>query len=59
MRIRSEDEILKPEVRKKLIEEIVGSENVHRKNIAFKRWSIWKTFMQAAYVFPAPKPDDM
>ena len=42
MRIKTQDEILDPTVRKRLIEEIEGAENVSRKSIAFKRWSIWK-----------------
>lgn len=42
MRILSEAEILKPEVRKQIIEEIKGGENQRRKAEAFKRYQCLK-----------------
>jgi hypothetical protein len=42
MRIKSQDDILNPEVRKKIIDEIEGTENKARKHEAFKRYQIYK-----------------
>lgn len=42
MRLKSEDEILNAETRKRIIEEIEGAENVHRRSQAFKWHEIWK-----------------
>jgi len=42
MRIQSEDELLKPEVRKQIIEEIKGSESQHRKFEAYKKYQCYK-----------------
>lgn len=42
MRIKSQDDILNPEVRKQIIDEIEGSENKARKHEAFKRYQVYK-----------------
>lgn len=42
MRLKSEDEILKDDVRKKIIEEIEGTENKRRRSRAYKWHEIWK-----------------
>ena len=42
MRIKTEDELLSIEVRKKIIEEIKGPENVSRKNEHYKRQMLFK-----------------
>ena len=42
MRLKSDIEILDPKVRKRIIEEIEGSENKRRKNEAFRRWQVYK-----------------
>lgn len=47
MRIKSEDEILDIGVRKKIIEEIEGTENIERKAEAFRRWQVYKDHTSA------------
>ena len=42
MRIKNENEILDPAVRKQIIEEILGSENQRRKQEAYKRYLTYK-----------------
>lgn len=42
MRLKSQDEILIPEVRKQIIEDIEGPENRRRKDEAYRRWQIYK-----------------
>lgn len=42
MRIKTESDLLKPEVRKQIIEEIKGRENLDRKLRAFKRYQCYK-----------------
>lgn len=42
MKIKSEDEILDPEIRKAVLSEIKGTENVRRKKEALKRYEIYK-----------------
>ncbi len=42
MRINNESDILNPEVRKQIIESILGDENVKRKNEAYKRYELYK-----------------
>jgi len=42
MRLKSEDEILDPGVRRKVIEEILGDENRSRKDEHYKRYEIYK-----------------
>lgn len=47
MRIKSEDEILDIGVRKTIIEEIEGTENIERKAEAFRRWQVYKDHTSA------------
>ena len=42
MRIKNENELLKPEIRKQLIDEIEGRENLMRKFEAYKRYQCYK-----------------
>lgn len=42
MRIKSQDDILNPDVRKQIIAEIEGNENKARKHEAFKRYQVYK-----------------
>jgi len=42
MKIYTEDEILKPEVRKQIIDEICQPENKNRKQAAFKKYQVYK-----------------
>ncbi len=42
MRLKSQDEILDPGVRSKIIDEIEATENKKRKDQAFRRWQVYK-----------------
>lgn len=46
MRIKNQDDILKPEIRKQIIEEIEGAENKRRKDQAYKRYECYKDMVK-------------
>lgn len=58
MRIKNENEILDPAVRKQIIEEILGSENQRRKQEAYKRYLTYKDQTKAFVVEQLQKQFD-